>query len=147
MSNSLSSHGLQHARLPCPSPTPGVFPSSQWCHSTISSSVVPFSCLQSFPASGSFLMSWLLASSGQSIGALLKAASSLYTISAMPRQWACYWLKDLEACPDQLHSEARSQQVKWMKVSGLPVEGRILCSHNFSPCLFYRKLRSLECWV
>ena len=61
MPDSLWSHGLQHARLPCPSLTPGACsnscPSSQWCHPTISSSVVPFSCLQSFPASGSFLMS------------------------------------------------------------------------------------------
>ena len=62
MSDSLWPHGLQYVRLPCPSPTPGAFsnscPLSQWCHSTISSSVVPFSsCLQSFPASGSFQMS------------------------------------------------------------------------------------------
>ena len=61
MSDSLWLHGLQHARLPCPSPTPGAYsnscPSSQWCHPTISSSVIPFSSrLQSFPASGSFLM-------------------------------------------------------------------------------------------
>ena len=74
MSNSLWPHGLQHARLPCPSPSPGVFsnscPLSQSCHPTISSSVFPFSsCLQSFPASGSFLMSWLFTSGGQSIGA------------------------------------------------------------------------------
>ena len=57
-SGSLQSHGLQHTRLPCPSPTPGAYsnscPSSQWCHPTTSSSVVPFSsCLQSFPTSGS----------------------------------------------------------------------------------------------
>ena len=66
-------HGLQHARPPCPSPTPGVYlnscPLSWWCHPTISSSVVPFSsCLQSFPASGSFQMSQLLELGGQSIG-------------------------------------------------------------------------------
>ena len=71
-SNSLRPHGLQHTRPPCPSPTPGVYPSScplcQWCHPTISSSVVPLSsCLQSFPASGSFQMSQLFASGGQSI--------------------------------------------------------------------------------
>ena len=65
MSDSLQSHGQQHARPPCPSPTPGVYPNScpltWWCHPTISSSVVPFpSCLQSFPASGSFPMSHLL---------------------------------------------------------------------------------------
>ena len=73
MSNSLRPHGLQHIRLPCPSPTPRAYsnscPSSHWCHPTISSSVVPFSsCLQSFPASGSFQMSQFFTSGGQSIG-------------------------------------------------------------------------------
>ena len=73
MSNSLWPHGLQHARLPCPSPTPGVYsnsyPLSRWFHPTISSSVIPFSsCLQSFPTSGSFQMSQLFASGGQSTG-------------------------------------------------------------------------------
>ena len=72
-------HGLQHARLPCPSPTPGVYlnscPLSRWCHPAISSSVVPFfSCLQSFPALGSFLMSQLFASGGQSIGVSASAS-------------------------------------------------------------------------
>ena len=79
MSNSLQSHGLQHARLPCPSPTPGAYsnscPSSQWCHPTISSSVVPFSSLlQSFPASGSFPMSQFFASGGQSFGVSVSAS-------------------------------------------------------------------------
>ena len=64
-----------HVRPPCPSPTPGAYsnscPSSWWCHPTISSSVVPFSCLRSFPASGSFPMSRPFASGGQSIGARL----------------------------------------------------------------------------
>ena len=71
MSNSLQPHGLQHARLPCPSPSPGACscPLSQSCHATISLSVVPFSCLQSFPASGSLPMSRLFTSGGQSIGA------------------------------------------------------------------------------
>ena len=74
VSDSFRPHGLQHARLPHPSPSSGACsyscPLSQWCHPTISSSVIPFSsCLQSFPASGSFLMSWLFASGGQSIGA------------------------------------------------------------------------------
>ena len=73
MSTSLRPHGLQHARLPCPSPTPGAYsnpcPSSRWCHPTITSSVVPFSSrLQSFPASGSFLRSQFFTSGGQSIG-------------------------------------------------------------------------------
>ena len=66
MSDSLRPQGLQHSRLPCPSPSPGACsnscPLSRWCHATISSSVVPFSsCLQSFPASGSFSMSQLFA--------------------------------------------------------------------------------------
>ena len=74
VSDSLWPHGLQHARLPCPSPSPQVCsdscPLSRWCHPTISSFVVPFSsCLQSFPTSGSFPMSQLFASDGQSIGA------------------------------------------------------------------------------
>ena len=72
MSNSLWPHGLQHARLSCPSPTPGASsnscPSSWWCHPTISSSVVPFSCLQSFPASGSFSVGQFFTSGGQSTG-------------------------------------------------------------------------------
>ena len=79
-SNSLWPHGLQHARLPCPSPTPGVYsspcPLSWWCHLTLSSSVIPFSsCLQSFPASGSFQMSQFFASGGQSIGVSASAQS------------------------------------------------------------------------
>ena len=73
VSDSLRPHGLQHARPPCPSPTPGVYPNScalsWWCHPTISSSVIPFSsCLQSFPASGSFSMSQFFASGVQNIG-------------------------------------------------------------------------------
>ena len=73
LSNSLWPHELQHARPPCPSATPKVHPNpcplSQWCHPTISSSVIPFSsCPQSFPASGSFPMSQPFTSGGQSIG-------------------------------------------------------------------------------
>ena len=73
MSDSLQPHGLQHSRLPCPSPTPKACsnssPLSWWCHPTISSSVIPFSsCLQSFPASGSFPRSQFFTSGGQSIG-------------------------------------------------------------------------------
>ena len=73
VSDSLWHHEPQHARPPCPSPTAGVYsnscPLSQWCHPTISSSVVPFSCCpQSFPASGSFQMSQFFITCGQSIG-------------------------------------------------------------------------------
>ena len=76
MSDALWPHGLQHARFPCPSPSPGVYsnscPLSWWCHPTDSS---PFtSCLQSLPASGSFPVSQLFASSSQSIGASASAS-------------------------------------------------------------------------
>ena len=79
VSDFLWPHGLQHARLPCPSPTPRVSsnscPMSRWGHPTISSSVVPFaSCPQSFPVSGSFPMSQLFTSGGQSIGASTSAS-------------------------------------------------------------------------
>ena len=79
VSNPLWPHGLKHTRPPCPSPTPGVYsnscPFSWWCHPTISSSVIPFStCLQSFPASGSFPMSQFFASGGQSLGASTSAS-------------------------------------------------------------------------
>ena len=71
-SDSLRPPGLQHIKLPCPSPSPGVCPEScpltRWRHPTISSSVTLFSCLQSFPALGSFQMSWLFTSGGQSVG-------------------------------------------------------------------------------
>ena len=95
MSDSLWPHGLQHTRLFCPSLLPEIFsnscPLSWWGHPTISTSIVLFSCLQSFPASGSFLMNRLFASGGQSIGA---AASA----SVLPRNiqdWFPLWLTGL----------------------------------------------------
>ena len=85
MSDSLRPHGLQHARIPCPSPTPRAYPNScslsQWCHPTISSFVIPFSSrLQSFPASGSFQMSQFFASGGQSIG--ISASTSVLPMNS-----------------------------------------------------------------
>ena len=79
MFDSLWPHGLQHPRLPCPSPAPGACsnscPSSQWCQPTISSSVIPFSsCLQYFPASGSFSIIQFSSSGGQSIGVSASAS-------------------------------------------------------------------------
>ena len=79
-------HGVQHARLPCPSPTPKVCSnsclSSWWCHSTISSYIIPFSSrLQLFPASGSFPMSHFLASGGQSIG--VSASASVLPMNSL----------------------------------------------------------------
>ena len=94
MSNSLRPHGLQHARSPCPSPTPGVYsnssPLSGWCHPIISSSVIPFSSHpQSFPASGSPQMSHLFASHGQRIG--VSASASFFPMNTQdwfPFGWA-----------------------------------------------------------
>ena len=84
MSSSLQSHELHLARLPCPSPSPRAYsnlcPSSWWCHKSISSFVVPFSCLQSFPASGTFPKSQLFASACQSIGAWAWASPSVLPV-------------------------------------------------------------------
>ena len=78
MSNSLWHHGLQHSRLPCPSPTPRACsnscPLGRWCYPTISSPVILFSCFQSFPASGSFPRSQFFASVGQSTGVSASAS-------------------------------------------------------------------------
>ena len=86
MSYSLQPYGLQHARLPCPSQIPGAcsnsYPSSQWCHTTISSSVIPF-CLQSFPASGSFRVSQFFTSGGQSI----RVSASVTVLPMNIRVW------------------------------------------------------------
>ena len=93
ISNSLQPHGLQHTRLSCPSPSPRVCsnscPSHQWCHPTISSSVLPFfSHLQSFPASGSFQMSQFFTSGGQSIGVSASASVlPMYIQDWFPLGW------------------------------------------------------------
>ena len=96
LSDSLWPHEPQHARPPCPSPTPEVHPnpcpSSQWCHTTISSSVVPFSsCRQSFPESGSFPVSQLFASGGQCIG--VSASTSVLPVNTQdwsPLGWTSW---------------------------------------------------------
>ena len=93
VSDSLRPHESQHARPPCPSPTPGVHPNpflfSRWCHPTISSSVIPFSSrLQSFPASGSFQISQLFTPGGQSIG--VSASTSVLPMNTQdwsPLRW------------------------------------------------------------
>ena len=94
VSDSLQPHESQHARPPCPSPTPGVHsdscPSSQWCHPTISSSVVPFSsCPQSLPASESFPMSQLFAWGGQSTGVLASVLPK-NTHGWSPSEWTSW---------------------------------------------------------
>ena len=107
MSDSLRPHGLQHTRPPCPSPTPRVHsdscPLSQWCYPTIPSSVIPFSsCLQSFPASGSFQMSHFLASGCQSNGIWASASSPSNEYSGLI-SFRMDWL-DLLAVQETLRS-------------------------------------------
>ena len=94
VSDSLQPHESQHARPPCPSPTPGVYsnwcPLSRWCHPAISSSVVPFSsCPQSLPASGSFPMSQLLAWGGQSI----RVSASASVLPMNTQDWSLHIIK------------------------------------------------------
>ena len=105
MSDCLRPHEPQHTRPPCPSPTPGVHPNpcplSQWCHPTIPSSVVPFSsCPQSFPASGSFQMSQIFASGGQ---------------SCQEPAWGTPPMAKV------MRKEARHTQ-RWDRASGVPLE-------------------------
>ena len=92
MSDSLRPHGLQHARTPCPSPTPKVYPNpcplSRWCNPTISSSVISFpSHLQSFPASGSFQMSQFFASGGQSFSFNISSSNEYSGLISFRMNW------------------------------------------------------------
>ena len=95
VSDSLWPHGLQHAKLPCPSTTSGACsnscPSIQWCHPAITSSVVPFSCLKSFPASGSFPRSQCFASGGQS----MRVSASASVLPMNIQHWSPFGLTGL----------------------------------------------------
>ena len=120
-SDTLRPHGLQHARLPCPSPTPGACsdscPSSQWDHPTISSSVVSFSsCLQSFPASESFPVSQSFASGGQNIGAL--ALISVLPVSILGLI-SFSWLVWSPCCPRDSQVSSPTPQFKSINYSAL----------------------------
>ena len=120
-------HGLQHARLPCPSPSPGAYlnlcPLSCWCHLTISSFVVPFSsCLLSFPASGSFPMNQLFATGGQSIG-----TSALASVLPMNIQdWFPLGLTGLISLQSKGLSRAFSNSTVWKHNSSGPTLTSIL---------------------
>ena len=99
MSDPLQPYGLQHARPPCPSPTPGVYsnscPLSRWCHPATSSSVVPFSpCLQSFPVSGSFPTSQFFASASQSIG--VSASASVLPMNIQAKKIKSHLIEGFE---------------------------------------------------
>ena len=105
VSDSLWSHGLKHARLPCPSPTPGacsnLCPSSWWCHPTISSSITPFSsCLQSYPASGSF-----------------------FNESVLCIWWPKYWSFSFNISPSNEYSGLISFRIDWLDL--LAVQGTL----------------------
>ena len=115
VSNFLRPHGQQHARPPCPSPTPRVYsdscPLSRWCHPTISSSVVPFSsCLQSFPASGSFQMSQFFTSCGQSIGVSAPASVlPMHIQDWFPLEWTS-WISLPSKGPARVFSNTTVQK-------------------------------------
>ena len=120
MSNSLWPHERHHARPPGPSPTPGVYPNScplsQWCHPTISSSVIPFSsCLQSFPASGSF------------------------QISQLCMRWPKYWTFSFSISPSNEYSGLVSFRMDWLDL--LAVQGTLksLLQHHISKASILRR--------
>ena len=122
VSNSLRPHGLQHTRLPCPSPTPGVHPNScslsRRCHPAISPSVVPFSsCLQPFPASGSFLMSILCI------------------------RWPKYWSFSFSSSPSNEYSGLFSFGIDWFDL--LAVQGTLkslLQHHSLKASIFWHSV-------
>ena len=124
MSDSLWPHGLQHARLPCPSAMPGACskscPSSRWCHPTISSSVVLFSySLQSFPASGSLLMNQLFSSGSQNIGT--SASASVLPMNVQdwcPLGWTG-WVSLLSKGLSRVFSNITVQNISSLELSFL----------------------------
>ena len=113
MSDYLGPQGLQHAKVPCPSPTPRVCsnscPSSRWCHPTISSSVPFSSCLQSFPASGSFQMSQFFTSGDQNIGA--SASASVFPMNI--QDWFPLGLTGLISLKSKGLSRVFSSTIIW----------------------------------
>ena len=116
-------HGLQHTRPPCPSPTPRVYsnscPLSQWCHPTISSSVMLFSsCLQSFPVIACFLMSKFFTSVGQSTG--VSASASILPMNIQdwfPLAWTCW----ISLCPRDSQESYQTPQFKTFNSSLLAI--------------------------
>ena len=127
--HSLRQHGLPHARLPCPSPTPGACsnscPLSQWCHPTISSSFFPFSCLF-IPTSGSFPMRQLFASDGLTIG--VSASASVLPVNI--QDWFCLGLTGLISL-----YLGRTKWLQWTTVGCFPSPGAgYLLSLRVRPC-------------
>ena len=127
MSDSLRPHGQQHARLPCPSPTPRACsnscPLNQWCHPTISSSVIPFSCLQSFPAAGSFP-----------------------TESVLHIRWPKYWSFSfsISISPSSEHSGLISFRMDWFDLLVVQETLKSLLQHHSSEHQFF--VTQLSLW-
>ena len=155
VSDSLRPHGLQHTRPPCPSPTPGVYsdscPLSRWCHPTISSSVIPFSHLQSFPALGSFQMSQFFTSGGQSIG--VSASGSVLPVNIQdwsPLAWTGWisfsmdWL-DLLAVQGTLKSLLQHHSSK-ASILGHSAFFIVQLSHPYMTTWFIPVSHTKNCW-
>ena len=143
MSNSLQPHGLKHARPPCQSPSPRAYsnscPSSQWCHPTISSSVIPFSsCLQSFPASGSFPISWFFASGGQSIG--VSASTSILPMNI--QDWFPLGLLVGSPCSPRDSQESSPTPPQRKSINSLALN--FLCSPTLTTIHDYWKNHSFD---
>ena len=142
MSDSLPPHEWQHARPPCPSPTPGVHSnpcsSSWWCHPTISSSVIPFSsCPQSFPASGSFQVSQFFASGGQSIG----VSASISVLPMNTQDWSPLgWTGWISLQSKGLQESSPTPQFKSINFSALS----FLYSPTFTSIHDHGKYHSFE---
>ena len=135
MSDSLQPHGLQHTRPPSPSPTPGVYsnscPFSQWCHPTISSSVVPFSsCLLPFPVSGSFQITQFFASGGQSIG--VSASASVLPVNIqdwLPLGWSG-WISLLSKGLSRVFSNTTVQKHQFFSAQ-LSLRSNLTSVHDY----------------
>ena len=145
MSDSLRPHGLQHTRLPCPSPTLGAYsnscPSSEWCHATISSSVVPFSsCLQAFLASGSFPMSQFISSGGQRIGA--SASTSVLPMNI--QDWSPLgWTGWISLLSKGLSSVFSNTTVQMYQLFG----AQLFLVQLLHPCMTTGKTIALTRWI
>ena len=152
MSDSLQPHGLQQTRLPSPSPTPRAYsdsrPLSQWCHPTISSSIVPFSShLQSFPASGSLPMNQFFASVGQSIGA--STSASILPIFRKDEYWnECSGLISLRI--DWLDLIVVQETLKSLlqhHMSQLDIHNYNVSQFRFSDSQKKKKITFIDTWV
>ena len=142
VSNSLWPHGLQHARVPCPSPTPRACSNScplSWCHPSISSSVAPFcSCPQSLPASGSFPVSQLFALGGQSIGASASASNEYSGLISFRIDWF-----DLLAFQGTLRSLLQHHSLK-ASILGCSAFFMVQLSHSYMTA---GKMTALTIWT